>query len=167
MLPLVILDTHILRRALFDASNPDDDPDGKLAAEARQVLRTVWAKCYTLIYTSKLDDELAGRVIRKHGQPHFDTVIRELKQAFWTHGKLREHSSKKSHQAEFSDFGEDWHLLEAASSVRDRPVLLITREKSMLQSHISRHPDVVIKPPWDFNDEAGPLKDCVGEPLPV
>lgn len=166
MLPLIILDTHILRRALFDRSGPDDE-ENRRAAEDRSVLEEVWAKCYPLIYSTKLDSELAGRVIGKHGSPEFETVIRELKKSFNAHGKLHPHTSKKGRQQEFSDYGEDWHLFEAASNIRDRPVWLITREEWMLKLHASKHPGTIIKPPWDFVDEARTLGNCIEEPLPV
>jgi hypothetical protein len=166
MLPLVLLDTHILRRALFDASNPDDDPDGKLAAEAREVLHTVWAKCYPMIVTTKLESELSGRVVPKHGPLRFETVLRELESQFGGRGKLRLHTTDRRRQQELSKYGEDWHLFEAASSIRDMPVWLITREEWMLKLHASKHPGTV-KPPWDFVEEAKDLKNCIEEPLPV
>ena len=166
MLPLVLLDTHVLRRALFDAHGVDD-PDGKLAAEAREVLRNVWSKCYTLIFTTKLEDELSGRVVPKHGILQFETVLRELEATFRARNKLRPHTTKRNRQQEFSQYGEDWHHLEAASSMRDSPVWIITRDRSLLQAHAPRHPGVVIKTPGDFVDEARDLKNCIEEPLPV
>ncbi len=167
MLPLVILDTHILRRALFDPKNPDDDPDGKLAAEAREVLRAVWAKCYTMIFTTKLEDELFGRVVPRHGPLRFETVLRELKRAFQGRGKLRPQASDRNRQQDFSQYGEDWHLFEAASRAHDATVWIISREKCLLELHAPRHPGIVIKPPWDFVEAARPLKNCVEEALPV
>ena len=166
MLPLIILDTHVLRRALFDPHGVDD-PDGRLAAEARDVLRIVWSKCYTLIFTTKLEDELSGRVVPKHGILEYETVLRELKSTFRGRGKYRPHRTNRNRHQEFSEYGEDWHLFEAASSVQGDAIVLITHEEWMLKLHAPKHPGIVIKPPWDFVDEAKDLKNCIEEPLPV
>ena len=167
MLPLVLLDTHILRRALFDASNPDDDPDGKLAAEAREVLRAVWTKCYPMIVTTKLESELSGRVVPRHGILRFKTVLRELENQFGGRGKLRPHNTDRRRRQEFSKYGEDWHHFEAASSMRDTPVWIITREDSLLKLHAPRQPGIFVKPPRDFLDESSAFKNRVEEPLSV